>query len=414
MAVTWERVPYAYELCGTYVKPGTNTLSAAVAAMADGDRLLLAPGVYTQSEAVTIPTSVTKFSILGSGIGASKIVVTADVSGITSQTGSDAYRIERATIGGFTMLYDYSAHSTTASGIHIFGDWTNDTLDPRIIVSDVNLAYGTNGKFFKVGIYLRNSFNPVISNALIRPSANYASGTPAVDGIWLGSCMNGHISKVRVIGAENAIYCVKISDSFIKDSATKHGTEGTSFSQVMVDYSKYGALLGAKSYVLHFSACEFAQCVNSGIFETGHASDGGVGGYHSINGCDFDTMSTATGSHHIYLERPGTRIIGCAVKEHASANNNGICLAADAGNCTVSGNVIRAISAGDQQLLVYSDDNAITGNVFEGTTGNAMNFQSGADNNLIVGNRYRYASTSGDRISDSGTGNYFAGNKETA
>ncbi len=73
-----------------YVKPGTNTLSDAVANMSNKDCLVLGAGAYTQTVSVTFPVGVTKAAIIGAGSPSTIITYTSDVHGIISQ-GMDTY-----------------------------------------------------------------------------------------------------------------------------------------------------------------------------------------------------------------------------------------------------------------------------------------------------------------------------------
>src|SRR5574343_125105 len=90
------------------VVPGHNTLSAAVAAMANGDTVILQSGTYIQSETVQIPQGVTHLSIVGQGSAVTKIIFTADVHGIASQ-GLNSYSMTETTRSGpSTQLGSYS------------------------------------------------------------------------------------------------------------------------------------------------------------------------------------------------------------------------------------------------------------------------------------------------------------------
>lgn len=123
-----------------YVPFGTNTVSDAVTAMSDGDCLVLGAGTYTQSVAIAIPTSVTRFSIIGQGSAVSIIKFTANVDGIYNSTANDVYRIQRAILAGFSMAYS-SGTTNDKTGIKLWGTGYNNNYRPGIVLADLAMTY---------------------------------------------------------------------------------------------------------------------------------------------------------------------------------------------------------------------------------------------------------------------------------
>jgi len=103
----------------TTISPGTNNaISTAFASMSNGDAFILEAGEYPQSETISIPTSVTRFSLTGKGPGISKIRYTADVDGISQTMTIDAYRMDQVLIQGITFQYDYNKTDSTKTCIN--------------------------------------------------------------------------------------------------------------------------------------------------------------------------------------------------------------------------------------------------------------------------------------------------------
>lgn len=101
------------------VSPGHNTISAAVAAMANGDTILLQSGTYIQSETIQIPVGVTHLAIKGQGSATTKIQYTVDVHGIASQGLNSYSMIETTRSGPSTQLgsYSYTTYGTSNNWI---------------------------------------------------------------------------------------------------------------------------------------------------------------------------------------------------------------------------------------------------------------------------------------------------------
>jgi hypothetical protein len=179
----------------------------------------------------------------------------------------------------------------------------------------------------------------------------------------------------------------------------------------MFDYSSYGIWMGTKSYVIQINACEFALIYDGHIFESEYASDGGVGGWHNISNCNFDTSSAATsGTANIYLERARTVISGCTLKGDGTTahKQHYIYLTANADGTVINGNSFRTCGEDGATLMsaIYINTtsyNVITGNFNDAESGY---FIDGAANyTLYNSNLFCYVSAPGDRISLTGTGN---------
>jgi hypothetical protein len=386
-----------------YVAPGSNTLSDAVTAMSNGDCLILGSGTYTQSVAVTIPTSVKRFAILGAGVGNTIITYTNDTHGIVSQTGNNAYRITTAEIAHFTMKYTEGAQSTTKYGIYLWGEGGESYADQHISIHDINLygygdssaAPGSEFVFWRVGVYLEDCYYADLHNIYIRPSLDYRTGTwsgRAADGIWLYSCMNCNLYGFNIIAAEDAIVLEKAADGQIK-STTKHGTEGTRISTGTISYCDHGIRMGDKAYAITMDSLEIVL-TNFHIEETYQVS---VGGYHIINACIFDSDSNCTfGTANVKLTMTGTVVSNCSFKGDGSPSCNQHYLYIAGDHTVVTGCKFRNIP--NTYAAIYVNDNnylVINGNHMEGSTGYFID--GTCDYSVINNNLYVHMNGETDR-----------------
>lgn len=374
-----------------YVTPGVNTLSDAVAAMADGDALILDAGTYTQTVSVAIPTGVTKFAIVGQGQGVTILnYTTNDVDGITSSGigVSDSNRILQCLIANFSMTYDVGLAASTAAAIQLWG-WEYDaSRSLGIRIQNVSITYGAINNCWLYGINLINARVAVLDQIYIRRQSNGRTGT----GILLQSCMNCRIQNSFIMCVSKAFHLAKASDANIY-SATKHGCEDITITNSTAYIFGYGAYLDYKCFASKIINMEFARPSSGTIYED-ISSGAGNGGYHFIDNVYHDHDSNMVGAHVIFLQRPGSIIRGCCLNMVDADTSgirdiNGITIAgASATLNTVANCILRSAggAAGSQGIWITSNNNHIFGNVFETSTGVGNDILVSGTGNLITNN----------------------------
>jgi hypothetical protein len=316
------------------------------------------------------------------------------------------------------MVNSSGSVSTSKYGIYLWGDWTNDPYSSeaiaKTIIRDIDITY-TNG-MWRSCILLENHFNSTISDVYIRPSPNYYAVGNTVDGITLRSCMNVNLFDIRITGANIGIDCIKAPSSLIKDTATKHGTEGVCIVNYQNDFCGNGVVLGKKCYACEVSNSGFALCSKGHILENDYDDDGGAGGYHVISNCSFDASSTSVtaDTNHILLARPATTIANCTFGENgaAAASQNYIRIEGTGGDSTgradhtiITGCRFREVKNGYYDIYVNECSyHVIHGCHAQGKTGY---FLGGAMSyTLYNSNLFTYTSSPGDRVNiTAGSGN---------
>lgn len=342
-----------------FVLPGVDTLSTAVTAMTEGDALILGAGTYTQTVAVTIPNGITKFAIIGQGSGVTILNYTNNTYGIRSDLGTnDAYRIQNATIRGFSLVYS-SATPGTGYGIALWGRDYNSTDHPSIHIDDVSMHYGASSACWTIGFFILNSKNLKITNSFFRgsPSSRLHMG------IYLESCMNVRIENCFLMSTLYGIVQVKASDALIS-GVTKHGCEDVHIINTTIFITSSGIFLGEKATWSKISNVEISRPVNFGIYE-----DPSALGMHQIDHVWMDNDSDMVASaNFIQLEEPGTIVRGCVFEDTALIGVNGITCTGSATLCTIADNLFRTFGTGGHSGIYFNAaNNKATGNVFAGS-----------------------------------------------
>jgi len=438
-ALDWENV--------TWVPPGTNTLSDAVTAMSSGDTLILGSGTYTQTSAIAIPTSVTKFEIRGAGIGCTLIDFTSDVDGFSNSTGSDSYRITRAKMSGFAM--QMSATSETRTAITIFGHSSNGFVSPSITLDDIAIIRTSSTQHWGMGVDLINCYNPQLRNVYFRGRKDTGSITAFADGgggtvvdvtsvghglstgdevvisnttnyngtftvtyidddtfeitdtwvsddatgdwicvagtaIKLQSCVGGNIIGGELFELDVGVNSIKAADANIYGS-DKHSTQGTRLFGVHFNIVGQAVIADGKSLGLKIHACGVDFVIKNGFYDTAYDS---AGGHHEISG-GWWSFYASRASINNYLIRPlnaGTRVIGAELVGSTTITLNGLGLLNDnCSYCTATGNVMRALN---YAVYVQGDKNVITGNSIYTPQHSTYDIyvHANADHTVITGN----------------------------
>lgn len=406
------------------VLPGTNTLSAAAAAMQDGDTLVLQAGTYTQTVPVTIPATVNNYGIVGQGSGGygydnatlsgTVIRFTAAVDGITKSTADAAYRSCHVLLQGFTMVYDVNSSGAGLCGIMVWGNSGMSHNQPMVTLRDIQLTYGASvGNNWEVGVDLIDCREFLIDNCRLRKESNSfvrAGVLPTNTGFRFQSCMGGEIVNSVAWWYEKNFHLTKASDALIKD-ATKHGCEGIYVTNCHASYGRYGFVLGYKSFACHFKNIGIAENAEYAIWED-TASGTENSGYHTFDGIYTDIGEGAwegdsplvESTHVIFLRMPGTIVRNGTINLEGK-NANGVVIdsgsGADADYCIVGGLIFRDGGGGGSSCVWSnaSQNSIIEGNIFLGTNGAGYDITVGAGSNqtLIHGNQLDIA------VNDAGT-----------
>jgi hypothetical protein len=262
---------YNIDLSGynvTYVAPGTNTLSAAVAAMSDGDCILLGAGEYIEDSVngVVIPNDVFNFSIIGCGSPVTIITYrTNDVDGISSVMTDDAYRLQKAYLHGFTMHYDVDVESEK-SGIKLWGN-EPDTgyITPSIHLDEIRIIRGdTHGHCWGKAVDIFDCHYVTVNRVNVRGPNVVNSPT---DGIVLESCMGATVSECSLVRVKNAVYLTKAPNSYI-GGVYKHGTEGSTVRDTFAYKCTVGVNIGTKGFANKLFNVGVARPETYGVAET--------------------------------------------------------------------------------------------------------------------------------------------------
>lgn len=360
----------------TTVVPGTNTLSAAVSAMSNGDVICLLDGVYYQNVAVAIPNGVNRFAIIGQGSGVTKLVYTANVDGIKSNLSDLAYRIHQGKLAGFQMIYE-SAVPGTKKAISLLGSSYNDTGITNIDIDDIALMYGTWGTCWNKGLVLINARAGFINKFWSRFSPSSRIGTA----IELQSCANIKIDQAWIMSCSIGLDQIKAADNLISDPI-KHGCEDICLSQSSVHICDIGVNLGYKCFMSKLSRNEFEYCAVAGIQEdTSQGFENG--GYHFIDNNYIGMVPSA--ANLVWLKRDGTTFTNNNVFGVNTTPFNGLRL--DGSKCIITGNIYRFMNG--TGILVTGGVNIIGNNMFEGSSTQSTDiyiYNAGAVGNLVSGN----------------------------
>jgi hypothetical protein len=225
-----------------WIKPGTNTLSAAAAAAADGDVLFLMAGTYTQTEAITITSKA--LSIFGAGVGISVINCTG-CHGIDGNTNHNNkcitlmdFSICTTNAGGYNAIQLTGGGLNSAKQFHIERVYAKPYYQPDDYWSrGIKLTDGTDSKIIACNFRGKNQTN-----------------TGMLRGIELaGFSTNVQMVANQFIFMEYAMYITGT-------------TEGVLISDSIVVYAKYGVEWNCAGYepLLKVSGCHF-DCFNAGI-----------------------------------------------------------------------------------------------------------------------------------------------------
>jgi hypothetical protein len=296
-------------------------------------------------------------------------------------------RIKGCIIRGFSM--EYGGAATGASdGIHILGDWINDRVTTYLQISDIEQHYGSH--FWAAGIRIINATCPMIDKVFIRPYSSW-SGTELADGIVLESVMGGTISNSTIVGGRYAIDGLRSSErSLIKNYKTNHGTEAIRITNVLVG-GKIGIRIGVRGYAWQITNVEGSGCSDGMIVENDYANDELLGGYHSVSNCTFDTGGTAD-TAWVWLQRPGTSVVGCNFKRDDSYLQHMIYAEGRAWQTVFANNIFRDVA--DGYACIYLNgvgQSNISGNNASdsgSTTGYFLYMTSGSNYNLYNSNTY--------------------------
>ena len=372
-----------------YIAPGTDTLSTAVAAMSNGDILILGNGTYTQTVEVSIPNSVTHFGIIGKGVGSTLINFTSDVDGITSDDSDDAYRIVQAVLSGFRMTM--SAVSSAKTAIYLYGDSVNYVVNPSIVFRDISTERTDSNKYWGIGFKVCNGWNVVFDNC-------YARAYPYLGtGIELESCVNAHIRGGYYHELNIGINLIKADDAKIEGAST-NGCEGVTIAETSIVKTNFAVVLGEKCLNTQIVNPTFDFLVVRCVYELDTAT-----GYHTIQGGWMALANSATGAEVVTIEEPGTTIQGVVMTGLGAGNvTNGIvCRGA---NCTIGGNNIRYSGVGIW-LQATADNCTVVGNTVPNGRGAAdILLDSGAQYNAVLANTVDVA------VTDNGSNNEVAHN----
>ncbi len=366
---------------GIYVVPGTNTISAAVAAMGDGSCLILGTGTYTQTEAMTIPDNITKFSIIGKGIGISNIIFTADVNGFLQADAND--RLVYFRLENFSMIMNVT--SSTKTAMYFYCTSGNDhtvSLTKNYTIQNVDIRGTGTGKYWGVGIRLEDAFCFVLSNV------NFDGGgvTNTVTAVKLESCVNGSI-----IGGifTNTKYVFDLpKGTVVRLYDGDHGTEGINFIGVKVIAAYYAIQLGENCYVINVTDCIFDYITGCVIIDA--SVSGNSIQHHVVKGNWFSADATFTETGWlIYLKGDRNTISNNQFYNNTAVTVNGILLGNSGGSLSADNNIIsnnqfRTIN--NSLYVDKGDRNVFMGNVCTGSGAADDVVINSGDRNNLVGN----------------------------
>ena len=373
-----------------YVAPGTNTLSTALAAISDGDVLLLGKGTYIQTAALTVPAAVTDFAIIGAGMCSTLIRFDADVEGIT-QT---AVRVHHCILRGFRMVMNVT--STTRKAICLWGATHNTTVNPCIHIDGISIERGADGKRWGRGVNLLNAFESLIENIYFRGNPYDGSGV-AGDAIYLESCVCARVLSGHLCEANNAISLVKADDAWI-EGATKHGCEACTVQNIDIYICNRGAYLGEKALDNRILDCN-AEPVYINVIEEGAYSVSCGYNYYRKIWAGWKS-GTSTHSHLFWLRMPGGKIADCILNGE-NAVQNLITLTDDRDYISITGCLLRNCQDGAYPINMASVNYSIIASNIAENSGedDDVLIAAGSDNNRLVGNIFPKG------ILNNGTGN---------
>jgi hypothetical protein len=387
-----------------------NIISGIVSGLNSDFALILEGGTFTQTEPITVKNGVTRFAIVGQGIGLT-IVNFHGCNGFVQETYENEengdYSKRAVCLSSFTM----TTNGTSYKGIDFEGCRNESKI--AFILKDLELRGSNSSYYWNIAIYAKCWWNFSIENCQVNPFAG-GSIPGGTIGVKFLSCVSGHV----VGGDYNLLdkaFVFRCADKEIQGwtylDGQVHGCEGVKFSDVTVQESNYGIYIyqenssGQESdertqLSLMFENCTLDRIHINPIREVVPANNSPIrGGYHVIKGGWFAHSSSPTyGEHGILLARPGSRVVGVILTGSSSIVVNGITLGADASRSSIVGCMLRFFYAA---LWIMGDQNSIIGNTIENAQSQESDVILGADSsyNALIGNIMDKG------ISDSGSNN---------
>ncbi len=374
-----------------YIRAGANTISEALAAMANGDSFLLEPGAFTQNETMQVPDNMLQFAINGFGPGICKITLTADVDGIVAGVSTP---VEQCNIGGFSVKMN--ATSSTRKAIYIQGARDPDNDDPsnpmQVTIEKVHVASGASGKYFGVGFQLENCFMAEINNCYVFGRSQLGIGVQLLSSV---ACrINGGVYQWLAI----AVDCEK-SGSYA------YGSEGPQLQGMKTLGCNYGAWLDAGCIGAQISGCSFDYICICGVYED---SDGG--GHHNVSGSWFGFEVADGAGTGVYLQNVSSTVKGNNFFQNVTGEYTAVRISGIMGSLnSITGNTCDGMDRGVEIINAGSGsgENGISVNTFYQTrsgSGYDIVIGSGSVSNVVTGN------VNPNGITDNGTTTVKSGN----
>jgi hypothetical protein len=329
-----------------YLMAGTNTLSAAAAAAADGDVLYLMAGTYTQTAAITITSK--SLSIFGAGPEVSIIKCTG-CHGIVADTSS---AVKCISLKDFTIC---TTDAGTYTAIDLEGVATSSSKQFNVENIFVKPFVQTTDYWAK-GIRFNNGWDSKIIGCYIRGKFNDLNMSSGIE-------LTGSSVNVQMDG--NQLYFMDKGINIIGTS------EGSYISDCLVVFANYGVrwLTPTTKYLAKIAGSHFDTFLR-GVY---------------LENADHSFVSDC-----LMYRRPGDHYIGIDCKTCTE--------------CTVTGNIITVtVDAFARNGIVFNgtDDSTVIGNVVRGCETDIW-LQTGSDNNSVVGN---IGNGSSQHIYDQGANN---------
>jgi hypothetical protein len=229
-------------------------MSATSLASGDGSTYtctdtVIAAGTYKFK--ISRPSGDGNFEILwvtggsGNSIGAT-LGFTADDAGTYTYTADsatlvDQYRLRRAKLSGFKMVYASGSDGTDQYGIRLWGTTDNVYSSPSIVLDDICINHSAN-KRWATAVCLTDSHIPYLNRIHIRNNSNARTA----DGIVFESCMGGMIHDCNIVSSRYGVHFGQASIHDIWDNGIYHGTEGCLVRDTSIYISDIGVYVSDK------------------------------------------------------------------------------------------------------------------------------------------------------------------------
>lgn len=340
-----------------YVVPGTNTLSTAAAAAADGDTLYLIAGTYTQ----TIPVDITSKSLSINGAGNNNsIVIFTGSNGFVASTGSNTrtvtirdMKITTNNNGGYTAIQLQAPASASTS-------FRQFLVDNVVIMGTVTTNYWT------TGIQFIDAWDSTVSNVHIRGYELLMANGIQYNATAGYSSTDNYISNSYIFFADTGIKVNQGSEGIhINDNTIVYVNQGiwwnmTSALPMLNVQNTHIAAFKKGIYAVNVAQ---ASLIGNLIYKRGDSSQNFVGielvnaNTNRIIGNQVTNQGTGGTAVGIYLNNSGWNTVGGNTFGNQEPM---ISLANNSGLNTVYGNTGIKIS---NVIIDNGTGNVVTGNL---------------------------------------------------